>query len=122
MIENYKDLIVWQKAMDLADEVYRLTKAFPHEEKYALTDQLHRTVVSIPSNIAEGKGRTSLAEYLHFLSIAKGSLYEVETQLLLAIRFAYISKERAQKALDLREEISKMLSALITKLRQSIQP
>ncbi len=116
MIESYKDLIVWQKAMELAEEVYRLAKNFPREELYALTDQIHRAVVSIPSNIAEGKNRNSVSEYLHFLSIARGSLAEVETQILLAIRFGYINQSQADKALRLREEISRMLAAMRTKL------
>lgn len=116
MIESYKDLIVWQKAMDLAEEVYRLARKFPREERYALTDQIHRAVVSIPSNIAEGKNRHAIAEYLHFLSIARGSLAEVDTQILLAVRFGYISQTEAVKALGLREEISRMLAALRNKL------
>ncbi len=116
MIESHKDLIVWQKAMELAEEVYRLAKNFPREELYALTDQIHRAVVSIPSNIAEGKNRHSVSEYLHFLSIARGSLAEVETQILLAIRFGYINQSQADKALGLREEISRMLAAMRTKL------
>jgi four helix bundle protein len=116
MIESYKDLIVWQKAMDFADEVYKLTKLFPKEELYSLTNQIRRAVVSIPSNIAEGKDRHAINEYLHFLSIAKGSLAEVETQLLLAIRFGYITEQQAGNALSLRSEISRMLVALRTKL------
>lgn len=116
MIENFKDLIVWQKAMDLAEEVYRLSRTFPKEEIYSLTNQIRRAVVSIPSNIAEGKGRHAIAEYLHFLSIARGSLKEVETQLLLAIRFGYISKADTNKALGLVDEISRMLASLRAKL------
>jgi four helix bundle protein len=116
MIESFKDLIVWQKAMDFADEVYRLTKLFPKEELYSLTNQIRRAVVSIPSNIAEGKDRHAIAEYLHFLSIAKGSLAEVETQLLLAVRFGYITEAQAGEAFQLREEISRMLVSLRSKL------
>jgi four helix bundle protein len=116
MIASYRDLIVWQKAMDFADEVYKLTKLFPKEELYSLTNQVRRAAVSVPSNIAEGKDRHAIAEYLHFLSIAKGSLAEVETQLLLAIRFGYISKAQSEKVFELREEISRMLVALRSKL------
>jgi len=121
MIESYKDMIVWQKAMDFADEVYRLSKFFPKEELYSLTNQVRRAVVSIPSNIAEGKDRRAIAEYLHFLSIAKGSLAEVETQLLLAIRFGYITDKQTEKAFQLREEISRMLTSLRSKL-SSLKP
>jgi len=116
MIESYKDLIVWQKAMDLAEEVYQLTKLFPKEELYGLTNQVRRACISIPSNIAEGKGRHTKAEYLHFLSIANGSLSEVDTQIILAIRLGYIDGNKAAKAIGLRDEISRMLSSLRTKL------
>ena len=116
MMKSYKELIVWQKAMDLAEEVYRFSEEFPREEIYALTNQVRRAAVSIPSNIAEGQTRRSKAEFLNFLSIAQGSLAEVETQLLLAIRLSYLSESVAQTALQLREEVSKMLSALRKKL------
>ena len=115
-MKSYKELIVWQKAMDLVEEVYRLIKAFPKEEIYALINQVRRAVVSIPSNIAEGQARQSKAEFLNFLSIAQGSLAEVETQLLLAIRLSYLSESETQKAMQLREEISKMLASLRKKL------
>lgn len=116
MIESYRDLVVWQKAMDLAEEVYVLCKLMPKDELYGLVNQFHRAVVSIPSNIAEGFGRHSTAEYLHFLSVTNGSLAEVETQLLLAIRFGYIVSSQSEKALSLRLEISKMLASLRRKL------
>ena len=115
-IKTYKDLIVWQKAMYLAEQTYKLTKGFPKEETYGLTSQLRRAVVSVPSNIAEGQARQSTAEFKNFLSIAQGSLAEVETQLLLAIRFEYLTQQQAATALSLREEISKMLSSLRSKL------
>ena len=83
---NYKDLTVWQKAMDLTEEVYRLVKILPKEETYALSNQIRRSVVSVPSNIAEGQGRESKNEFRSFLSIAKGSLSELETQLLICVR------------------------------------
>ena len=115
-IQTYKDLIVWQKSMALAEEIYKLSKAFPKEELYGLTSQLRRAVVSVPSNIAEGHARQSTAEFKNFLSIAQGSLAEVETQLLLAIRFHYLTLPQAANALSLREEISKMLASLRSKL------
>jgi four helix bundle protein len=117
-IKSYKDLIVWQKSMDLAVEIYRLTKGFPQDELYSLTNQIRRAVVSIPSNIAEGKGRNSKAEYLHFLSIAQGSLAETETQIELAIRLSYVTELQANKSIQLHNEISKMLAVLYTKLSE----
>jgi len=117
MITNHKDLHVWQKSMDLAEKVYCLSKKFPHEEMYALTSQIRRAVVSIPSNIAEGKCRGTKSEYRHFLSIAIGSLAEVETQILLAVRFGYVTMADAQDSLKLREDISKMLVSLRAKLQ-----
>ncbi len=119
MLNSYKDLIVWQKAMDLAEEVYLLCKCFPRDEQFAFTNQLRRAVVSVPSNIAEGKGRNSKAEYLHFLSVANGSLSEVDTQLLLAVRIGYLTQIQVKKALELREEVSRMLAALRTKLQST---
>ena len=82
-IRNYKDLIVWQKAMDLSVEIYRLVKKLPKEELYCLSDQMRRSAISIPSNIAEGKSRTSQKEFSYFLSIAQGSRSELETQIQL---------------------------------------
>lgn len=105
--------------MDLAEEVYRLTKGFPKEELYALTNQLRRAAVSIPSNIAEGQARQSTLEFRQFLSIAQGSLAEVETQILLGIRFNYLTEQAAAPAQSLAEEVSKMLASLRSKLAPS---
>jgi four helix bundle protein len=115
-VNSYKDLIVWQKAMDLAAEVHVLSKSFPKEEVYGLASQLRRAAVSVPSNIAEGQARQSTAEFLNFLSIARGSLAEVDTQVILAQRFRYITAETTAKAFSLIVEISKMLSSLRAKL------
>jgi len=115
-IQNYKDLIVWQKAMDLAEEIHRLSKAFPKEERYGLTSQIRRAAVSVPSNIAEGHARQSTAEFRNFLSIAQGSLAEVDTQQLLAQRFEYLDPAKAQPAEQLIIEITKMLHSLRAKL------
>ena len=114
---NYKDLTVWQKAMDLTEEVYRLVKILPKEETYALSDQIRRSVVSVPSNIAEGQGRESKNEFRSFLSIAKGSLSELETQLLICVRLKYFSKSDIETSLSLSNEIDKMLTTLILKLK-----
>jgi four helix bundle protein len=115
-VQSYKDLIVWQKAMDLVEKVYQVSKAFPKEELYGLTNQLRIAAVSIPSNIAEGHARSSLAEFLHFLSIARGSLAEVETQLLIAQRLGYLPTDQLTPILALQAEINKMTNGLMTKL------
>lgn len=109
----YRNLIVWQKAVVFAKVVYELVKTFPTEERFALSDQVRRAVVSIASNIAEGCGRASNKEYAHFLSIARGSLYETMTQLEMAQSFGYIAS-----FIDVEEkasEISRMLTTLIKK-------
>ena len=90
-VKNYKELIVWQKAMDLVEEVYTASRSFPREEIYGLTSQLRRAAVSIPSNIAAGQGRRTTADFLRHLSIAYGSLREVETQILIATRLHYLA-------------------------------
>ncbi len=116
-VRDYRDLIVWQKAMDLVTEVYRVTRGFPREELFGLTSQVRRAVVSIPSNIAEGQARQSTAEFRHFLSIAQGSRAEVETQLLIAIRLHYTTEEEVQTATSLLTEIQKMLTVLQIRLQ-----
>ena len=108
----FKDLIVWQKAMELVKAVYALSKAFPADERYALTDQLRRAVVSIPSNIAEGSGRASNADYGHFLSIARGSLYETMTQLQVAVDLGYIPALSQDLEL-LISEVGRMLTSML---------
>ena len=119
MLKAYKELIIWQKAMDLTVEVYRLVKLLPREETYALSDQMRRATVSIPSNIAEGQGRSSKQEFVKFLAIARGSQAELDTQLQICIRLNYFSKEQADVALGLCDEIHKMLNSLIGKLKSS---
>ena len=114
---SYQDLTVWQKAMDLVEETYKLVKLLPKEEKYALGDQMRRAAVSIPSNIAEGKTRTSVKEYLQFLSIARGSTSELNTQLLICNRLNLLSKEETEKAINLCEEVGRMLYGLISSLK-----
>ena len=110
---SYRKLIVWQKAMALSGMVYALVRKFPGEEKYALSDQVRRAVVSIASNIAEGCGRTSNRDYAHFLSIARGSLYETMTQLEMAKAFGYVDELASVE--NLASEISRMLTSLIRK-------
>ena len=115
MVNDYRELDVWQMSMSLCEKVYDLIRSFPVDERFALCDQLRRAVVSIPSNIAEGNGRDSKSEYARFLSIARGSLFEVQTQLELAERFKYIVVPEATKILITR--ISKMLFSMVRKLR-----
>lgn len=113
---SYKELIIWQKAMELTEEVYRLIKYLPKEETFALSDQMRRAAVSIPSNIAEGHGRLSIKEFINFIAFARGSLYEVETQLEIAYRLKYLTDERILKANELVAEISKMLNSFLSYL------
>ncbi|MBQ6517559.1 MAG: four helix bundle protein [Anaerolineaceae bacterium] len=120
MINSYQDLNVWQKSMELARVVYGLVKFLPREELYALSDQMRRAVVSIPSNIAEGYYRNSTRDYIRFLSMAKGSLGEIETQLLLCENFGYLQNEQIIPALTKCDEISKMLTVLINNLQAKI--
>ena len=117
--KHYKELIVWQKAMDLVYLVYQATKSFPKEELYGLTNQIRRAVVSVPSNIAEGQARKSTAEFRNFLYIARGSMAETETQLIIAARLNYIQEPQVQEIMAVHNEVSKMLSALTTKLATS---
>ncbi len=115
-MNDYRDLAVWQKATDLVMEVYKIIRRLPKEEVYALTEQLRRAVVSIPSNIAEGYGRGATKDYCRFLSIARGSKYEVETQLLICVRLGYVGKDEVVSAMSLCDEIGKMLNSIIIKL------
>ena len=116
MITHFKDLIVWQKSMDLVLEIYSLTRLLPQEERYALSDQLRRAAVSIPSNIAEGQSRIHTKEFANFLSIAKGSSAELETQLLICRRLGYFSDEQIEISLNLIREVGKMLNAMLKKI------
>ena len=116
-ISSYKDLIVWQKSMDLVIEIYSLVKKLPKEETYALSDQMRRAVVSIPSNIAEGYTRKSTNEYLNFLSIANGSRTELETQLLICERIHYLTQADIEKAITLIDEIGRIIYRIMNKLR-----
>ena len=115
---SYKDLIVWQKAMDLVVEIYRICKFLPKEENYGLSDQMRRSVVSIASNIAEGQARDSKKDFLRFLSIAQGSKAELETQIEICRRLKYIPDNELQKSENLASETGKMLRNLIRKLQE----
>lgn len=117
---SFRELDVWKYAMDLTDAVYDIVKKFPQDERYALGDQLRRAVISIPSNIAEGFGRESHADFAHFLSQAKGSLYEVDTQLEIAVRRGWIASPDVPSGL--MNDISKLLGALSRHLRSTPTP
>jgi four helix bundle protein len=117
MVKSYEDLEVWQKAMDLVVLCYRLTKAFPKNEIYGLSSQLQRAAVSVPANIAEGRQRQHSREFLQFLSVASGSLAEVETHVQIACRLSYIDHHELTGVLDKAAEVSRML----TGLRKSIE-
>jgi four helix bundle protein len=113
---SHRELIVWQKAMDLAVDVYRLAARFPRDETYRLISQITRAVTSVPANIAEGRSRATRREFANFVAIAKGSLMETETLLTLSVRLNYLTGEEAQPAFGLITEISKMLTALRMRL------
>ena len=116
--KSHRDLVVWQKSMDLATQVYDITKSFPSAEIYGLTAQLRRAAVSIPANIAEGNARGAMRDYARFVGIARGSAMETETLILLSVRLGYVAEPGAKPILDLITEISKMLSSLRSKLGQ----
>jgi four helix bundle protein len=116
MASSHRELVVWQKAMDRAVRVYRLTDRLPRHEMYRLTSQLTRAAASVPANIAEGNGRGSRRDYAHFLAIAKGSLNETETFLFLAMRLGYLREQETVPTLDLITEVGKMLTTLRSRL------
>ena len=113
---SYQDLIAWQKAMDLAEEIYTATRGFPKDELYGLTSQLRRAVISIPSNIAEGQGRLTPGEFRQFLGHARGSLLEAETQILMSARLHYLPKEQIGRLLKLSAELGRILNGLIASI------
>ena len=119
-IKSYKDLIVWQKSIDLVSEIYSATKTFPNEEKFGIVNQLNRAVVSIPANIAEGWGRESSKNYLQFLRISRGSLMEVETLILISKNLKYIDEEKFKLISNKIEEVGKILQGLIKSIQQKI--
>jgi four helix bundle protein len=115
-IESYRDLQVWQKAMDFVTECYLLAQRLPQNEQYGLASQMRRSAVSIPANIAEGFGRWHSKEFVHFLLLANGSLKELETHLLIGNRLAFFSPQETLKPLSLAAEIGRMLAGLRNKL------
>jgi four helix bundle protein len=116
MAQHFKDLIVWQKAMEMVTEIYKLTDTFPKQEVYSLTNLIRRAAVSVPSNIAEGQAHYSHREFRHFLRHSAGSLAELETQLLLAERLGYADHPSTEGLLQRVHEVGRILNGLITSL------
>jgi four helix bundle protein len=114
---NYRDLIAWQKAMDLADAVYEVSGSWPQHQLFELTTQAQRAALSVPSNIAEGQGRGSRADFRRFLDIAHGSLCELETQLTMAHRRRFIDRATHDRLLDQSAEVGRLLNGLLRRLR-----
>ena len=119
-IQSYRDLGVWQKSVDLAVDVYALTRRFPPDERYAMVSQMQRAAVSIPSNIAEGWGKSGSAYYLNAISHARGSLRELETLLLIAHRVGYIKRETFVALAERTDEIARMLFSLSRSVANSV--
>jgi four helix bundle protein len=115
-IRSYKDLLVWQKAMELAERVFVVTKQLPADERFGLISQLRRASVSVPSNIAEGYGRGTRPDYLRFLRTARGSLFEIATQLQLSSRFGYLNVQTHDELIEKVDECGRILAGLIRKL------
>ena len=120
-VRSYRDLVVWQKAMELCSLTYRATARFPGEERFGLVSQMRRAAVSIPSNIAEGFGRLTTKDYQHFLATARGSARELETQILIASDLGYLSRVEAEACESLTTEVSRMLTAIISSLSRKLR-
>ncbi|MBU2525436.1 MAG: four helix bundle protein [Bacteroidetes bacterium] len=116
-INSFKDLLVWQKGIELVKAVYEVIDKMPQEELFGLSGQIKRSVISVPSNIAEGWGRNSTLSYINFLKISRGSLFELETQLIIAKELEFISSDALNKIDKLIHELSKMLNSLIKNIK-----
>jgi four helix bundle protein len=117
MVQSFRDLLVWQRSIELTAAVYRLTRDFPREELFGLTSQIRRAAVSIPSNIAEGHGRLSTGEYRQFLGIARGSNFEVQTQFEIARALKFGDPQLLDKAEGLSLEVGKMISGILNAIK-----
>ena len=117
-MKDFKELVVWQRSMQLSAKIYELTKLLPKEETYGLISQLRRAAVSVPSNIAEGYGRETTTEYIRFLRIARGSLYEIDTQLCLCITLQYFTQEESAPCVEIIDEVGKMLNTMLRRLNK----
>jgi four helix bundle protein len=121
-VKSYRDLQVWQKAMALVVESYSVTRLLPKSESYGLIGQIQRAAVSIPANIAEGHGREHLGDYVRHLSIANGSLMELETHFLITVELAHVTREQTAFAMSMASEVGRMLAGLTRKLRGPLTP
>ena len=119
---HYRDLIAWQRSMDLVEAVYKASATFPPDERFGLTSQVRRAVVSVASNIAEGQGRRSRGEFAQFLSVAFGSLREVETQVLIAVRLSYLDASLGESVLAACSEVGRLISGLTRSLERPSSP
>ena len=119
-VGRYRDLLVWQKAMTVVQDIYRASASWPKEEQYGITNQLRRAAVSVPANIAKGQGRTGVKEFLHHLSIANGPLHETETLRLVALGLHDIDAATCQALLARTEEVGRLLGGLIRRLRPAV--
>lgn len=119
-MKTFRDIIIWQKSMALVTKCYLLTRQFPKEELFALSSQLKRCAVSIPSNIAEGFGRGSNKDYYRFLNIALGSLFEFQTQIEIAFNLGFINQENFNSIYEDSREVERMLSAFMAKIKTTI--
>jgi len=120
-IESYKDLIVWQKGIEIVNDIYNLTKHFPKYELYSLTSQIRRAAISIPTNIAEGWGRGTTKNYIQFLEISRGSLFELEALIIISTNQSFLTQDKCAEISIKINEIGKMLNGLITKLESKIK-
>ena len=121
MVESYRDLTVWQKAMDLAEMIISLTATLPREQVYGMSAQMQRAANSVPSNIAEGHARNSTKEYLYHISVSLGSIAELETQLMLCGRVKFLSEGEVTKALGISDEVGKMLRGIQRGLKEKLK-
>ena len=121
MAGHYRQLIAWQRGIDFVDLIYDATTAFPKEERFGIVSQLQRAAVSIPSNIAEGQAHTSRKDFIRFLRIARGSLAEVETQLIISARRGYLAPERERALLSRADELNRIVGGLIASLKRKTE-
>jgi four helix bundle protein len=122
MSDSYRDIVAWQRAMALVSEIYKCTETFPRREIYGLTNQIRRAAVSVPSNIAEGKGRRSKKEYVQFLYRARGSLHELETQLEIALNLGYLPARLFGQVREAASAVARPLNGLITSVEDQLHP
>lgn len=120
-VQNYRDLKVWQKSMDLVERIYQLSETFPSKQQYILISQIQRAALSVPANIAEGRSRHSQNDFIYHLNIARGSLAEVETFILIALRLNYVSEAETEKLMALANEVTRMLHGLKASLKSSVK-